>query len=494
MQASKRRDWVKNAAIAFLAVLLVLTYFSNTILNYSLPEVSTQYIGSGTITARIRGTGNVTANETYEVRLNQTRRVDSIGIKPGSVVAKGDILFVLSAGESSELEQARTTLRDLQFQLQRAQLNITPANYDKENAEIQRAREDLQILVTLQDANAVLEWELENAQKRVKEAEEKVKYYEDMVESNVMRRKFFEQELGYPYLPPEYADADEWLADAQKELADAKKELSELELKEVDLESYTDRVRTAQRRLEDLILALAQLQASDQRAAALDGLETNKLRAQITDQERLIASLEGETSGTEILSPVAGIVRVVNVNTGKETELNTPLATIDVLERGYSLNFTVTLEQSQRVRVGDKAETSGYYWGPPIDATLENIRIDPENPSQSRILTFGLKGESLESGIQLSLSVGQRSTQYNTVIPNSALRQDSNGQYVLIIVARSTALGNRYIATRVDIARVLATDDTNTAVEAGLSNWDYVITSSSSPIEPGMQVRMAQDM
>ena len=38
-----RRDWVKNAIIIFLSVLLVLTFFSNTIMNYSLPEVAAQY-------------------------------------------------------------------------------------------------------------------------------------------------------------------------------------------------------------------------------------------------------------------------------------------------------------------------------------------------------------------------------------------------------------------------------------------------------------------
>ena len=37
----KKRGWVKNAAIIFLSILLVLTFFSQTILNRSLPEVST---------------------------------------------------------------------------------------------------------------------------------------------------------------------------------------------------------------------------------------------------------------------------------------------------------------------------------------------------------------------------------------------------------------------------------------------------------------------
>ena len=35
-----RREWVKNIIIVFLLVMLLLTFFSNTIMNYSLPEVS----------------------------------------------------------------------------------------------------------------------------------------------------------------------------------------------------------------------------------------------------------------------------------------------------------------------------------------------------------------------------------------------------------------------------------------------------------------------
>ena len=41
---SNRKEWVKNVAIIFLSVMLVLTFFSNTIMNYSLPEVATAMI------------------------------------------------------------------------------------------------------------------------------------------------------------------------------------------------------------------------------------------------------------------------------------------------------------------------------------------------------------------------------------------------------------------------------------------------------------------
>ena len=53
----KNRGWVKNAAIIFLAIMLVLTFFSNTFMNHSLAEVATQSVTSGSITAKVRGTG-----------------------------------------------------------------------------------------------------------------------------------------------------------------------------------------------------------------------------------------------------------------------------------------------------------------------------------------------------------------------------------------------------------------------------------------------------
>ena len=64
-QKVKNRGWVKNVAIIFLAVMLVLTFFSNTIMNASLPEAAVQYVQSGAITTQIRGNGTITAKETY---------------------------------------------------------------------------------------------------------------------------------------------------------------------------------------------------------------------------------------------------------------------------------------------------------------------------------------------------------------------------------------------------------------------------------------------
>ena len=134
----KKREWVKTAAIIFLAVLLVLTFFSKTIMNASLPEVASQQITSGAINARIRGTGTVEASEVYNVTIKQTRKVASVLVKTGQEVSTGDVLFVLEAEDSDELSQAEDALDQLQQSYDKSLIEAgntaAQENYDVKNA------------------------------------------------------------------------------------------------------------------------------------------------------------------------------------------------------------------------------------------------------------------------------------------------------------------------------------------------------------------------
>ena len=120
----KDRSWVKNAVIVFLVILLILTFFSNTIMNRSLAEVATQSVSSGSITARVRGSGTVAAAGAYEVKAEQTRQIRAVRIKAGQEVSEGDVLFILGEGSSEELEQAEEALRQLQLSRQRTASNL----------------------------------------------------------------------------------------------------------------------------------------------------------------------------------------------------------------------------------------------------------------------------------------------------------------------------------------------------------------------------------
>ena len=164
-------------------------------------------------------------------------------------------------------------------------------------------------------------------------------------------------------------------------------------------------------------------------------------------------------------------------------------AVIQVAGKGFTVSFTVTNDQAKKVQVGDVAELQNAWYYDDVKAVLSAIRPDPESAGQKKLLVFDVTGSSVQAGQSLNLSVGQRSSEYELVVPNSAIREDSNGKFILIVESRSGPISNRYIATRVDV-EVLASDDNNTAISAGLYGYEYVITTSTKPVEAGKQVRL----
>ena len=311
-------------------------------------------------------------------------------------------------------------------------------------------------------------------------------------------------------------DAESELRSAQRELRDAEETLEDAEADNADLKAQINLYEAAQREqtarittLTENVTALQEKKTAYDAAVdtiaekeqelekalngadidkQLDNLDLEATRLQIQKQQELVDKYTSESIGTEITANVSGTISAINVSAGKETTPGQAMAVIEVVDRGYTIKIPVTNEQAQQVKVGDTAEVSNYYWGNSVTATLEGITADPDKPGQGRLLVFRVTGD-IEAGASLTLSIGQRSANYDAIIPKSALREDTNGSFVLVVTSKSTPLGNRYTATRVDV-QVLAEDDTNAAVSGLSSNNDYVITTSSKPLEAGELVRM----
>lgn len=599
-ESVKKRGWVKNAAIIFLSILLVLTFFSNTILNRSLPEVAVEYAQPGTITAKIRGTGTVSANESYQVTLNgQTREVRSVAVQAGDAVAPGDLLFTLADTESEELKAAQNQLEELQYQYREAVIDGSSADYAAENRKIEQAQAELNEALAERADNEVSESALFAAEEEVHDLTQEVAEYQREIEAaggssvtssqllsaqraiedkeaeiqanmdaltaaetryanewSLLRSEAWDRmaaagesgdaklrgylaqvasewdregaegsegymtvyttitgyldaadaldlelarlEEDYHDLVDEYEESaevnelNERLLRAQSDLADAQAEYEDLKAKRTAWSTANEAVKTAQATLDDLVFSLSEQQKEDGKTTAKHDLSLERLRGQIADAQEEVARLQADSVDATITAPVGGIVTAVNITAGNTTSGSDPLAVIEVPDMGYSLSFAVTNEQASKVKVGDMAEVSNYYWGGNIQAQLVAIRNDPEQPGRGRLLQFALSGE-VETGSSLTLSVGQQSAEYSSVVPNSALRSDSNGDFILTVTSKQTPLGTRYTATRVDV-QVLATDDTRSAISgAALTGWDYVITTATKPVEPGMLVRLVEN-
>ena len=534
----KNRGWVKNAAIIFLAVMLVLTFFSNTFMNHSLAEVATQSVTNGSITAKVRGTGTVESNGSYQVKAGATREIRAVMVKEGQEVNQGDVLFVLGEGPSEELDAATENLRQLQLSYQRTAVNMPSFDYSLDERNIEKAKETLasaqaaenSAKAALEQKANVPEAELKAAQARLDSANQaltdaraelQTRYDAAMILRDQAQARLQELLNNKPEEPEEGSEEDssyqQQLAAAQAELdaanallesldpsvdptvkaaqaeADAAQEALDAILNRAGpyAESYNQAVearKAAEDELFTLEYNLNQTKIQNNKTAAAAALELQDMAQQIEKAKKQLAELSGGEDN-QVTANVGGIIESIAYTAGSTVPKDEVLCTIQVPDMGYSLSFSVTNEQARRLRVGDSASVTNYYWGSEITATLTNIKTDPKNPQTSKLLTFDLSGD-VNAGSELTISVGQKSQNYEIIIPNSAIRTDSNGSYVLTVEAKNSPLGNRYIAQRVDI-EVVAADDVNSAVTGDLSYGDFVITTSNKPVQKGDQVRMA---
>jgi pyruvate/2-oxoglutarate dehydrogenase complex dihydrolipoamide acyltransferase (E2) component len=217
------------------------------------------------------------------------------------------------------------------------------------------------------------------------------------------------------------------------------------------------------------------------------------MRDKISEQRDHIAKLEEETVGASVKSPVAGTVSSLSKVAGESTSADETIAVIQVDGKDMTTSFSVTNAQAQKLKVGDGAKPQNIWqFGDDFKATLTSIRNDKTDPGNKKLLTFKIESKDVAPGQDISLAIGERAVEYDLIVPNSAIKTDSNGKFILVVTSKSSPLGNRYMASRVDVT-VKAQDDNNTAIAAAVEGDEYVITTATTLIKAGDQVRLANE-
>lgn len=564
-----KREWVKTAAIIFLSVMLVLTFFANTIMNYSLPEVATSYAQSGSITAKIRGTGVVESGDPYEVKVNESRKIASVAVRVGDKVQKGDVLLYLEDVESEELKNARkdleTAKKEYELALLTAEIsssNIFSAN-EGVSAEVYR-----QQITNAQAAVQKAEKAYDAAVDAVTAAEKAVTPYEQKVAQLTQTISDYKTQSVYESSADVAARDEKIINDKKAALDSAENELinagvvlenarakynssvsggdaaaidsAQAEVRNAETiynnvknkrdnaqNEYNNAVNTKNNRETAIInlnaavadlelqkygaekeLAAAQAVVEEKKTAVtaaeavveekkadlnelvgnisnVTGLE--KMLDTIADAQKLVEELSANSYDATVTADISGTVTEI-MTAGNTTSPSSPVAVLQPEGAGFTLSFSVTNDQAKRLSVGDRADLVNAWWYDDVEVTLASIKPDKNDPGQRKQLTFNVTG-SVTAGQSFNISVGQKSANYDLIVPNSAIREDSNGKFVLVIEKKPSPLGDRYVAARVDV-EVLASDDTQSAVSGGLNTFDYVITTSNKPVEAGKLVRL----
>lgn len=523
---TSKKDKIKNIAIIFLLIMLVLTFFSNTIMNYSLVEVSTQMIVSDSITSKVRGSGTVEASESYAVTMKESRKIATVAVKTGAEVEEGDVLFTLADAESEELVAARKAYEEAKLAYESAVLTAGLTIEERKAIEAGKTSSLAEKQTTLLNAQAAVDNAQANYDAVAKKAAGNTTV-DSSAEQNALIKAQQEKiavdaevttkSNAYTEAEAKYNKLKNWDAatattpqPTTEELDAAKKTMDDAWNAYVAAQqkavTYAQAVENAQNALSNKLgsadtNSAAQLKVAEDALAAAKA-ELEKVSARLTSQVTIasqysnmeslrkdVEKLEENAVDAEVVSPISGTVAEINYTAGQTVAPEETMMLIQPENKAYTLKFTVTANQAKKIKVGDVAEVVDNWYGNDIQASVFSIRKDMNNKNNS-IVTCEISGE-VNAGDNYTLSIGEKSSNYDLVVPTSSIREDNNGNFILIIESKSTPLGNRYYARRVDV-EIITSDDSMSAITGALEGYEYVITTTTKPVVENQQVRLAE--
>lgn len=588
-KSTRRKNLIKNIIIGFLVALLFLTFFSNTILNWSLVEVETSIVKDGSIDEVIRSTTTIEAMKKYEVTLPQSREIKEVHISLGDEVQAGDLLFTLTEAENEELEMAEAELAQLKIEYNSALLDDDLPSYAADDAEVQALQMALSKATTERNALGTTTKTLTQAQSGVDNAQNNVDTW--TIKSNAVQTKITQVDNGdaaYSVIRNEVSALNEANNNLEKQqavydsivlsnggqthtevsaeiqtlqneidgMADdnnkifAQNELTKLQIKystlyqayeELEIVKATvtaakielnekkeaerklllqendgiqknlnkaqtelqqaksnydmvrqikeaeDAVDIARSALNTKILTLAEIKDTDKITKQKNALTLEDKQNHIEIKEAEIEDIRASQTDVLVKAKYNGIVSTINIKGGSTVLEDEVLAEIDVVSDGFEAEISVSKTHAENITLGQDANVKVNTYSE-IEAKVTGIRTDVTNPDQ-KLIVLQIDGD-VSVGQQVSVSIPLSSQHYDTIVPKNAVHQEQSGYFVLILTAKNTALGNRYVAEKVPV-EVLKQDDSMVAINGGVSYGDYIVGTSSGSIEPGDYVRMS---
>ena len=617
METKSKKEWMKNVIIVFLVIMLLLTLFSNTITNYTLPQVSTAMVTSEDISTAVRGTGNISAGDAYTLKATESRTILSVNVNKGDHVDVDTPIFTLKDQDSEELAKARDELADLELKYYKSLLTTDMstteavkvnnggassfnsyinklASLEEQIEAAEQAVLDKQQMIdnlevgksveAINQVGADLEKSLAetaktDAQESFNTAKNKYVSYLTTRKAELTNEKTqlgtsvsltrirnvlnaINDGLGKPVanidsltiidlknnydvnLKPaidadhykDYAtllsEADQAFAEYNNSLAnDGKIQDIDNRLKQLDYElseannlSYrdADSYKEALGRYNAAIMAdyankktnaqfdAASTYAKDDLTKAKtelerlktekkdlateigNALDADKYSEDIVRKKEDLAKLESKAMGATINAPVSGIVQSISKAPGESFKADEEICVIIPDGKDMTVKISVPNNQAKKVKIGDTGVLANSWAFPDAVCVVKSITDDTDNPGKNSVITFTITGSNLIVGQSINVSVETDMRHYETVVPKSALKKDNSGDFVYVLVEKTSPLGNRYIAKKVTVT-VSASDDNKAAVVGDLSAYNNsVITSSNKMVEGGKQVRLSE--
>ncbi|MBQ8514352.1 MAG: HlyD family efflux transporter periplasmic adaptor subunit [Ruminococcus sp.] len=552
---SKKRT-ITILAVCFFTAVLLLTFFSNTIMNASLPEITAQYVKSGRIYDRISGTGIASADDVINIYPECTGTIADLAVSTGDRVEQGELLCTIqpetdgtedtSGGdkrkayyaaiqlylrkgltyEESEiaLEQDKSILMEeictayqltsssdtvylsaaVQAEYTFLQNDLSYVNTDdfeklpsKYQPEIQMA---LSSYESAQDAEEQARKNYSKAQSSLigdsdtlqELADEAYRTRESAYEDYLTAHNAWQSAVNSGNenaAPMESAAESAWsyyesTADAyDKAVSQVNKAVQAENDASYAEQAYETAQESTEYASENLSTTLDEAASDIKRDISL--LEILLLETSASD-ETLLLNEDGTVS---LYAETSGIVTGLSAAAGDMVLTSAPVLQLIKSDSTYTVRFNTSAEKAQSLRPGIEASV--------INADAEAILKGVYNATSSssgsadeKTLLFTVSGD-VTAGQSLALKMSENNQSFDFTVPSRAISEDSTGTFILVLETKSTPLGNRYYAKKINVT-VLADDGSNAAIDGEITRDTYVIVLCTEAIQDGDMVRMKE--
>ena len=547
-KGSARRARVIKAMIAFVAILAVLTFFSNTIMNMTIPKVLGQYASRGNLSYSNSAKGKVVVDNMTEIKGLDGRVVDEIKVTSYDVVKKGDTILTLKPIEDDEtLESKKTTLktleRDKAYEARRPKTSTDfSSNIDSINAaktalseakdtlkKVQNKKNVMNSNQKIIDEESVKEVSLEAAVSAAAKTVEDFKTQIDKIKAEkapldaqiivyqetntpeptedellnnstpyaILINKIKEKEEEIKKIEAQLAPAEARMKEASADLAECQGKIEKAQNEIASLDnlpsegSAKNNVNSCQSALDQANKAYSAAKTEASIAADEAKDKANDRDEEIAKLKAEIAKLEEAAKITEIKAPAAGYVYNLAVSAGDNLTAKTIVGYIlPETNRECSVTFSFETKTAQNIWAGQQLEvTSGFVQG----CTVMSKKPDPDNPRGAMLVKCRVEGNESWPDEEVTVNAGRGNDNYKCVVPSSAVNEDNSGHFVYAIVGSSTPLGDKYTVKRIDVS-VEATDGAYSAITSNngeLDKYDVMIViRAEKPLEDGQRVRL----
>ena len=269
---------------------------------------------------------------------------------------------------------------------------------------------------------------------------------------------------------------------------------------------------TLQAQIGQLALALAQNGISREQAAysqsrlqadlaaAQTQQERNGLNAQIkglqfqldslqlyaADMEASVTALQAQlTRRNNVFAAADGVVLGLSAEDGAAVGKNQPVMRVGAINRDYRVKVMlprafdfITPEYAVKLHVQSK----GVY---NISGTVQEVTVQGEQLE----IVIHFRAEGLLGGELASLNIEKVSDLYECVVPNSAVHQAANGNYVYAVDERKTLFGHDFMLREIKV-EIREADDRNTAILLYSRDPVTLLLNSDRPVRESERVRI----